>query len=88
MAEEKQICCCGARSWTRVIAWIQIIGNTLMLIAEIGALIAIIAVANAKTDDKIDPKDKKSFVIVSFVVVAFALILDLIGFIMGIILLK
>ncbi|CAG7673305.1 unnamed protein product [Allacma fusca] len=30
--EERQICCCGARTWTLVIGWLQIIGSVLGLL--------------------------------------------------------
>ncbi|CAG7730116.1 unnamed protein product, partial [Allacma fusca] len=31
--KEHRICCCGARTWTLIIGWLELIGNILALIS-------------------------------------------------------
>ncbi|XP_037027697.1 uncharacterized protein LOC119068262 [Bradysia coprophila] len=80
MANERTICCCGASSWTKVIAWFQIVGNIILLIVYAFGLAGLTTV----NPDQLDIPNKDSMI----AAVAIALVIAVLGFIMGIILLK
>ncbi|KAJ6633804.1 hypothetical protein Bhyg_15812 [Pseudolycoriella hygida] len=80
MVNERQIFCCGASSWTRLLAWLQIVGSSLLLLLDI---IGIARVAAAEFSE--DEAQIKTTVMAAL---AFMFIISFFGIIMGVILLK
>ncbi|XP_037050951.1 uncharacterized protein LOC119084902 [Bradysia coprophila] len=80
MVNERNICCCGASSWVRIISWFQIVGNSLLLFIVIFGIVAVAG---------LDPKDEdiqnKRAVMTAM---AFVFIVSFCGIFMGILLLK
>ncbi|XP_037027696.1 uncharacterized protein LOC119068261 [Bradysia coprophila] len=82
MQYERIICCCGASTWTKVMAWFQIVGNFILIIVFALGIAGLITSVKPEYVDI--PAAWKNLAIV---VVATEMVVAIVGFIMGIILL-